>query len=146
MDINEIMILADKALKSAQVTLMQENLLNPVIIYLNGENKLDWTQFNPQEKNFENKMSNFLESKSKTSEFIIQIIDSFYKEGPVSEIPSRSLSENPDVDSALTAFIYTKENTYLKILSYLFSNEKYTFMENDWEAMNNTKGFFKNPY
>lgn len=152
MDINEIMELADKALKSAQVTLMQENLLNPVIIYLNEKNRLDWTQFNPLERNFEDKMSNFLENKSKTSEFIIQIIDSFYKEGPVSEIPShpedqfRSLFENPDADSALTAFIYTKENTYLKILSYLFSNEKYTFMENDWEAMNNTKGFFKNPY
>jgi len=127
MDINEILTLADEALKSAQVTLIQQHVFMPVIIFLNDENKLDWTSFNPQEENFEIKLKSFLESKSKTSEFLIQIVDSYYKEGPVSETIPDSLSENPDADSALTAFVYTKEYTYLKILSYLLKFLKILF-------------------
>jgi len=145
MDINKILTLANEALKSAQVTLIQQHVFMPVIIFLNDENKLDWISFNPQEENFDDKLKNFLENKSKTSEFLIQIIDSYYKESSLNTI-SDSLFENPDADSALAAFVYTKKYTYLKILSYLLNNDKYTFMENDWEDITNTRGIFKNPY
>ncbi|RLG10771.1 hypothetical protein DRN73_07040, partial [Candidatus Pacearchaeota archaeon] len=104
MDINKILTLANEALKSAQVTLIQQHVFMPVIIFLNDENKLDWISFNPQEENFDDKLKNFLENKSKTSEFLIQIIDSYYKESSLNTI-SDSLFENPDADSALAAFV-----------------------------------------
>jgi len=94
-------------------------------------------------------ISEIMEAIKDTCDSIILIINmNFidYGDEKPENLPDTVEDDDPNASQALICFLYTKNESFMRLFRYAKEGEKVAFIEQDWEPMEELSGKFSNPF
>ncbi len=146
--ITELKTKAEESLLRARMLLEQENEILPVVISTK-EDLITADSIALRTPEDEKMITTMMVKHAKNgADAVVFIMDTFFREAKVSEeIDKENLDKDEEACEALVCLLFTTEHTFMKIWPYVKSeNDRYTFMDGDWQECDKDRGEFKNPY
>lgn len=144
MDNEQLMVIADIWLKTAQSILMLEKVLYPFIIAVT-ENDVVCHPYDIPEEEAQD-MNELLKKTSENKKALILLLDGYIYDVKDGDIPE-DIKTHPDTVESLVCVVFTEKFTRICQISYTRdSNEVGGFSNKGWSDLKNAEHNFYNPF
>lgn len=146
MNIEKLKDIANEYLYRAQALKVLENDLIPLIIIIDENDDIKTCTVQLETDEDEKGLLELIAELSKTAQAIILVIDSYIIDLPEGTEKPEHIKDHPDARNVLLCYVYTKEQTLIHRLTYIYDYERYTFSDLNWDDIIENYGNYKNPY
>lgn len=145
MNVEQLKELSNKYLIHAQALINIDGYLTPIIFIIDENDLIKPCTMKLETDEDEKLLLELLKQLSQTAKALILILDTYAIGINSNEVKPEKIKGHPKAMNVLNCFVYAKNISLIRQVSYLHKDNRYSFFDYGWDNLNDL-GNYKNPY